>query len=62
MQHMSKKKKSLIMEDNLQEEDDLKEIPKFEGDTKLVTEKIVEENDDEELDEFELRLRRLGKL
>ncbi|MDB3854896.1 hypothetical protein N9347_01140 [Euryarchaeota archaeon] len=60
--HMSKKKKSLITEDNLQKEDDLKEIPKQIDDTKLVTEEIVEENDDEELDEFELRLRRLGKL
>mgnify|MGYP007020011061 CR=1 FL=1 len=58
----SKKKKSLITEDNLQKEDDLKEIPKLIDDTKLVTEEIVEENDDEELDEFELRLRRLGKL
>ena len=61
-QHMSKKKKSLITEDNLQKEDDLNEIPKLIDDTKLVTEEIVEENDDEELDEFELRLRRLGKL
>ena len=59
---MSKKKKSLITEDNLQKEDDLKEIPKLIDDTKLATEEIVEENDDEELDEFELRLRRLGKL
>ena len=59
---MSKKKTSLITEDNLQKEDDLNEIPKLIDDTKLVTEEIVEENDDEELDEFELRLRRLGKL
>jgi hypothetical protein len=61
-QHMSKKKKSLITEDNLQKEDDLKEIPKLIDDTKLVNEEKVEESDDEELDEFELRLRRLGKL
>ena len=62
MQHMSKKKETIITEETLNKEDELNEIPEEIRDDELIAQDEVEGDDVEELDEFELRLRRLGKL
>ena len=63
MQHLSKKNKSPIVTDEVKEEEEIENKTSLEKDEKeLNAQNEVEEVIEEELDEFELRLRRLGKL
>jgi hypothetical protein len=64
MQHLSKKNKSpIVTEEVKEEEEEIENTTSLEKDEKeLNAQNEVEEVIEEELDEFELRLRRLGKL
>jgi hypothetical protein len=64
MQHLSKKNKSpMVTEEVKEEEEEIENTTSLEKDEKeLNAQNEVEEVIEEELDEFELRLRRLGKL
>jgi len=63
MQHLSKKNKSPIVTEEVKEEEEIENTTSLEKDEKeLNAQNEVEEVIEEELDEFELRLRRLGKL
>jgi hypothetical protein len=67
MQHLSKKNKSPIVTNEVEEENEIVnnislKIDDDELNLQNEVEEVIEEVIEEELDEFELRLRRLGKL
>ena len=62
MQHMTKKKKSKFTEEKVDEQKLDENKLEQASDNKETKESVLESEVEEELDEFELRLRRLGKL
>ena len=62
MQHMTKKKKSKFTEEKVDEQKLDENKLEQASDNIETKESVLESEVEEELDEFELRLRRLGKL